>query len=138
MEAVLAMMVVICGVVLVTTSLSFVGIDLRRDSGGTAVGDGCRSLSDQFFALGSPFFNGEVLQNSSLSLLRDSLFHLGTGIRGYCLTLQDVTDGSCPWVLLKDGEVSAENDTRSLSTPVLLSTSDLTLHAAKVTVIVWS
>jgi hypothetical protein len=52
MEAVLAMMVVICGVMLVTTSLSFVGIDLRRDSGSALLQDGCRSLSDQLFSLG--------------------------------------------------------------------------------------
>jgi hypothetical protein len=137
MEAVLSMMVVICGVMLVTTSLAFVGIDLRRDSDETSLQDGCRSLSDQLFSLGSPFFDGEVLQNSSLALLNCSLFHVGVHVNGYCMTLQDITVGSAPAILLKNGDISSENDTRSVSVPVLLSMPDRTVHAAKATVIVW-
>ena len=137
MEAVLAMMVVICGVMLVTTSLAFVGIDLRRDSGQSSLQDGCRSLTDQLFSLGPPFFEGEVLQNSSLGLLNSSLFHVGTGIGGYSLALQDVTANSASKVLLQAGEISSDIDTRSISVPVLLSMPDRTVHAAKATVIVW-
>jgi len=94
MEAVLAMMVVICGVMLVTTSLSFVGIGLLRDSSSALLQEGCRSVSDQFFSLGRPFFEAEVLQNSSLFMLNTSLFHCGTSVRGFCIALQDVTAGT--------------------------------------------
>ena len=137
MEAVLAMMVVICGVMLVTLSLGFVGIDLKRDSGATGLKDGCRSLSDQLFSLGPPFFDGDVLLNSSLAMLNVSLFHLSAGIDGYCITLQDITLCSSSSVLLRTGDVPAGNDTASLSMPLLLSMSDRTIHAAKATVIVW-
>jgi hypothetical protein len=137
MEAVLAMMVVICGVMLVTTSLAFVGVDLRRDSGETALRDGCAALSDQLFSLGSPFFEGEVLQSSSLSRLNASLFHVSALVKGYCLALQDISSGQASAVLLRTGEMSAGNDTRSISVPVLLGMPDRTVHAAKATVIVW-
>jgi hypothetical protein len=137
MESVLAMMVVICGVVLVTVSLAFVGIDLNRDSGDAALEDGCRSLSSQLSSLGPPFFEGEVLQNTSVPMLNTTLFHAGTGVKGYCMTLQDLTAGSCSIVLLKVGDVSSANQTRSMSFPLLLSMPDRTLHAAKATVIAW-
>lgn len=137
MEAVLAMMVVVCGVMLVTMSLAFLGIDLRRNSGETALEDGCRALSDQLFSLGAPFFNGEVLLNSSLMMLNASLFHVSTNIKGYCMTLLDITYGSSSKVLIKTGELSQRNDTRSISVPVLLSMPDRTQHAAVATVIVW-
>ena len=137
MEAVLAMMAVICGVILVTTSLAFVGIDLRRDSGQTALQEWCAALSRQWFSLGPPFFEGEVLRNSSLSRLNVSLFHVSAPVKGYCLALQDISSGHAPTVLLRTGEISAGNDTRSISVPVLLSMPDRTVHAAKATVIVW-
>ena len=136
MEAVLAMMVVICGVMLLTTSLAFVGIDLRRDSGQNSLQDGCRSLADQLFSLGTPFFEGEVLQSSSLDLLNCSLFHAGDRI-GYCMVLQDLTARSDPKVLLQTGQMSPQNDSRSISVPVLLSIPDGTVHAARATVMVW-
>ena len=95
MEAVLALMVVICGVMLVTVSLGFVGIDLRRDSGAADLQDGCRSMqSDQLFSLGSPFFDGDVLKNSSLGMMNTSLFHVSAQVKGYCITLQDITLGT--------------------------------------------
>jgi hypothetical protein len=137
MEAVLAMMVVICGVMLVTLSLSFVGAGLRRDSGDAALEDGCRSLSEQLFSLGPPFFDGDVLQNSSLAMLNASLFHVGGDVKGYCMTIRDITAGSASVILLKIGDISSGNDTRSISLPVLLSMPDRTMHAAKATVIVW-
>ncbi len=130
------MMVVICGVMLVTMSLAFVGIDLRRNSGETALQDGCKDLTRQLFSLSVPFFEREVLQNSSLSLLNTSFFHVGAQVKGYCITLQDVTARSASVVLLRAGEMTS-NDTRSVSTPVLLSVEDRTVHAAKATVIVW-
>ncbi len=136
MEAVLAMMVVICGVMLVTMSLAFVGIDLRRDSGETALQDGCKDLTRQLFSLGRPFFEGDILQNSSLPLLNSSLFHIATLVKGYFVTLQDITAGSSSVVLLRNGEITS-NDTRTVSVPVLLSVEDRTVHAAKATVIVW-
>jgi hypothetical protein len=137
MEAVLAMMVVICGVMLLTTSLAFVGIDLRRDSGQNSLQGGCGSLADQLFSLGTPFFDGEVLQSSSLGLLNSSLFHVGPQIVGFCVVLQDVTANSALRVLLQTGPISSENETCSISVPVLLSIPDGTVHAAKVTVIAW-
>lgn len=136
MEAVLAMMVVICGVMLVTMSLAFVGIDLRRNSGETALQDGCKELTRQLFSLSTPFFEGEVMQNSSLPLLDSSFFHVGAQVKGYFITLQDITAGSASVVLLRAGEMTS-NDTRSISVPVLLSVEDRTVHAAKATVIVW-
>jgi hypothetical protein len=136
MESVLAMMVVICGVMLVTTSLSFVTIGLRRDPGSALLQEGCRSLSDQFFSLGMPFFETEVLQNSSLCMLNTSLLHCST-VKGYCIALQDVSAGTASVVILRIGEIAAQNDTRSETVPVLLSVMDRTVHAAKVTVIVW-
>jgi hypothetical protein len=137
MESVLAMMVVVCGVMLVTTSLSFVGIGLQRDSGGGLLQEGCRTLSDQFFALGLPFFEAEVLQNSSLFMLNMSLFHCAV-VKGYCIALQDVTADTASIALLRTGEMSSGNDTRSETTPVLLSMVDRTMHAARVTVMVWT
>jgi hypothetical protein len=137
MESVLAMMVVICGVMLVTTSLSFVGIGLLRDSSSALLQEGCRSVSDQFFSLGRPFFEAEVLQNSSLFMLNTSLFHCGTSVRGFCIALQDVTAGTTSIAILRTGEMSSGNDTRSETVPVLLSMADRTTHAARVTVIVW-
>jgi hypothetical protein len=136
MEAVLAMMVVICGVMLLTTSLVFVGIDLRRGSGDSSLQDGCQSLADQLFSLGTPFFEGEILQSSSLGLLNCSLFHAGAHI-GFCMVLQDLTARSAPNVLLQTGQISPQNDTRSISVPVLLSVPDGSVHAAKATVITW-
>ncbi len=137
MESVLAMMVVICGVVLVTASLAFVGIDLRRGSDTSSLQATCQSLTDQFFSLGSPFFEGQTLQSSSLGLLNSSLFHVGAMVAGYCLTLQDISTNSTSKVLLRTGPMSGDNDTRSSSLPVLISVSDRTVHAGKVTVIVW-
>ena len=137
MESVLAMMVVICGVILVTMSLTFVGIGLRRDSGSALLQEGCRSISDQFFSLELPFFEGAILQNSSLMMLNTSLFH-GTSVNGYSVTLQDVTAGATSIALLRTGELSLGNNTRSETVPVLLSMADHTVHAARVTVIVWS
>ena len=136
MESVLAMMMVICGVMLVTTSLSFVGIGLHRVSSAALLQEGCRSLSDQFFSLGLPFFEAEVLQNSSLFMLNTSLFHCAS-IKGYCIALQDVTAGTASIAILRTGEMSSDNDTRSETSPVLLSMMDRTTHAARVTVIVW-
>ncbi|HEY3420815.1 MAG TPA: hypothetical protein VGK23_09700 [Methanomassiliicoccales archaeon] len=137
MESVLAMMVVICGVILVTTSLAFVGIDLRRDSGQNSLHDGCRSLADQVFSLGPPFFEGDVLQNSSLGSLNPSLLHAGPKINGYSILLQDITMGAASKVLVRMGELSPENETCSISVPLTLSMTDRTVHAAKATVMVW-
>jgi hypothetical protein len=137
MESVLAMMVVICGVMLVTTSLAFVGIDLRRGSGENTLQDGCASLADQLLSLGPPFFEGKVLQSSSLGMMNSSFFHANAMVHGYCILLQDIATDSESKVLLRTGELSPENDTRSLSVPMLLSMPDRTVHAAKATVIVW-
>jgi hypothetical protein len=137
MESVLAMMVVICGVMLVTVSLAFVGIGLGRDSGDAALDAGCRSLCSQFSALGPPFFEGEVLQNTSVRMLNASLFHAASGVNGYCITLRDLTAGSSSVVLLRAGDPGSANHTLSMSFPLLLSLPDRTLHAAKVTVIAW-
>jgi hypothetical protein len=71
-----------------------------------------------------------------VKMLNAPLFHAGAGVKGYCMTLQDITAGSSSVVLLKVGEVSS-NHTRSMSFPVLLSMPDRTLHAAKVTVVAW-
>ena len=137
MESVLAMMVVVCGVLLVTFSLSFVGIGVHRDAGVTSLEDGCRSLHQQLFALGVPFFQGQVLQCSSLGLLNSSFFHCGPQVRGYCITLQDISNLSAAEVLLKVGEPATENGTASRSSAVLLSVEDRTVHAAKITVVAW-
>lgn len=137
MESVLAMMVVICGVVLVTVSLAFVGVGLEHDTGDAALDAGCRSLSSQLSSLGPPYFEGDALKNTSVPMLNASLFHVGAGVKGYCMALQDLTAGSSPTVLLRVGELSPANHTRSISFPVLLSMPDRTLHAAKATVIAW-
>jgi hypothetical protein len=131
------MMVVICGVMLVTVSLTFVGHDLRRDSGETNLNDGCRDMADQFFSLGPIYFEGEVLKNSSLGMINASLFHVDAQLKGYCIMLQDLSGISPARVLLQVGEIFTDNDTRSVSAPVLVSMEDLTLHAAKMTVIAW-
>ena len=137
MESVLALMVVICGVMLVTMSLTFVGFGLRRVSDSALLQEGCRSITDQFFSLGLPFFEGDVLLNSSLMMLNATYFHC-TSVDGYTVTLQDVTAGANSIALLSTGELSLGNDTRAETVPVLLSMKDRTVHAAKVTVIVWS
>jgi hypothetical protein len=137
MESVLAMMVVICGVILVTTSLTFVGIDLRRDSGKGSLQEGCGSLLDQLLALGPPFFDGEVLQRSSLGLLNASLFHAINRIDGYCITLMDTATRSSSEVIFSTGGMTAGNETYALSAPLLVSMPDRTVHSAKATVMVW-
>lgn len=137
MESVLAMMVVICGVMLVTMSLSFIGIGLRNDTSGTALEDACRSLSGQFFSLGCPFFNGDVLQSVSLHLLNSTLFRCSSSVGGYCISIEDISAGAASAVLLRSGCITAENDSRSSTIPLLLLMPDQTVHAAKATVIVW-
>jgi hypothetical protein len=137
MESVLAMMVVICGVILVTASLTFVGIDLKRDSGTDSLEDGCGSLAEQLFSLGPPFFEGEVLQSASLGLLNMTMFHANAKIAGFCFTLQDISMNAGSRVLLATSEMSPENESCAISVPVLLAMSDRTVHAAKASVIAW-
>ncbi len=78
-------------------------------------------LSSQLASLGPPFFEGEVLQNTSVPMLNASLFHAGAAVNGYCMTLRDLTAGSSSLVLLKVGDITLANQTRSVSFPVLLS-----------------
>ena len=122
MEAVLAMMVVICGVMLVTMSLAFVGIDLRRDSGETALQDGASALTDQFFSLGRAILRrAEVLQNSSLPPFELVASFTSAPGKGYCHDVAGHHGGFHLHGPAADRGDDLGNDTRSSSLPVLLS-----------------
>ena len=92
MEAVLAMMVVICGVMLVTTSLSFVGIDLRRGSGALCCRTDAARSPTSCSRSGSPFFEGRSCRTPPWCMLNTSLFHSQRS-DGYCIALQDIPAG---------------------------------------------
>lgn len=137
-ESILAVMIVICGIMLLTTSMAFVSMQMADDEGPERLEDASDGILQRFLAEDQLLLSKTVIDFTELDSYHNHTLDSGLQVAGYRIEIVEITPEITPIFEEKNGSSPPQaSDMVSLTIPISVHHSDLDVRASLLTVWVW-